>query len=191
MDQSNVIEWEESVVLSTALKKIMSNHKIIALLPVERRPESDSSLFAARGYGFGYDSFSDDLNKIGYGRRFFKPLKPETVIDLDDDFEADFREFKDDSDIDVDEDDVDVKPFASYAIKPSKKPLSRLSEFFIGNQKMGLYCRFLRGKQKQVEKFDSEPVCCEPVCCESATVLAAQSLESTLGERKAYFRLNP
>ena len=26
---------------------------------------------------------------------------------------------------------------------------------------------------------------------ESATVLAAQSLESTLGERKAYFRLNP
>ncbi|KAI9085820.1 hypothetical protein K1719_032234 [Acacia pycnantha] len=38
---------------------------------------------------------------------------------------ADFREFKDDSDIDVDEDDVDVKPFASSAIKPSKKPLSR------------------------------------------------------------------
>ncbi|KAI9113293.1 hypothetical protein K1719_015818 [Acacia pycnantha] len=82
-------------------------HKIIALLPVERRPESDSSLFAARGYGFG---------------RFSKPPKLETVIDLDDDFEADFVEFKDDSDIDVDEDDVDVKPFASYAIKPSKKP---------------------------------------------------------------------
>lgn len=70
-----------------------------------------------------------DLNKIGSGRRVSKSLKPETVIDVDDDFEADFREFKDDSDVDVDEDDddlmIDVKPFASSAIKPSKKPLSR------------------------------------------------------------------
>ncbi|XP_028755028.1 F-box protein CPR1 [Neltuma alba] len=43
-------------------------HKILALLPVERRPESDTSLFAARVYGFGYDSFSDDykLLRISY-----------------------------------------------------------------------------------------------------------------------------
>ncbi|XP_054783877.1 ethylene-responsive transcription factor RAP2-12-like [Prosopis cineraria] len=70
-----------------------------------------------------------DLKKLGSGGRFSKPLKPEAVIDLDDDFEADFREFKDDSDIDVDEDDedlmIDVKPFASSTAKPSKRPLSR------------------------------------------------------------------
>ncbi|KAI9109510.1 hypothetical protein K1719_019564 [Acacia pycnantha] len=90
-----------------------------------------AAVVAAAGRGGGRarrrtaDYLWPDLNKIGCSRRFFKPLKPETVIDLDDDFEADFREFKDDSDIDVDEDDVDVKPFASSAIKPSKKPLSR------------------------------------------------------------------
>ncbi|XP_054778733.1 F-box protein CPR1-like [Prosopis cineraria] len=43
-------------------------HRILPLLPVERRPESDASLFAARVYGFGYDSFSDDykLLRISY-----------------------------------------------------------------------------------------------------------------------------
>lgn len=74
-----------------------------------------------------------DLKKLGSGGRFSKPLKPEAVIDLDDDFEADFREFKDDSDIDVDEDDedlmIDVKPFASSTAKPSKRPLSRGNYF--------------------------------------------------------------
>ncbi|KAI4355371.1 hypothetical protein L6164_004152 [Bauhinia variegata] len=67
-----------------------------------------------------------DLKKNSSGRRFSKPLRPE-IVDLDDDFEADFREFKDDSDIDVDDDEDlmdDVKPFASSATKPSKAALS-------------------------------------------------------------------
>ena len=65
------------------------------------------------------------LKKGGSGNRLPKPARRD-VIDLGDDFEADFREFKDDSDIDIDNDDdddglhVDVKPFAFAASKPSK-----------------------------------------------------------------------
>ncbi|KAI4329037.1 hypothetical protein L6164_021344 [Bauhinia variegata] len=68
-----------------------------------------------------------DLKKSSSGRHFSKLLRPE-IIDLGDDFEADFREFKDDSDIDVDDDEdfmVDVKPFTFSAAKPSKGGLSR------------------------------------------------------------------
>lgn len=70
-----------------------------------------------------------DLSKlVGSDRKFCKPLKTESVIDLDDDFEADFREFKDDSDVDVDEDDdddlvIDVKPFAVSGGKASKRSI--------------------------------------------------------------------
>ncbi|KAF7813977.1 ethylene-responsive transcription factor RAP2-12-like [Senna tora] len=65
-----------------------------------------------------------DLKKLPSGGRFSKHLRPEPVINLDDDFEADFRQFKDDFDIDEDDDDVlmaDVKSFAFSATKPSKK----------------------------------------------------------------------
>ncbi|CAI0411326.1 unnamed protein product [Linum tenue] len=44
------------------------------------------------------------------------------VIDLDDDFEADFREFVDDFDVDEDAYDVDVKPFAFSAPPPPPPP---------------------------------------------------------------------
>lgn len=74
-----------------------------------------------------------DLKKTGSGRRFSKPMRPDAVIDLDADFEADFREFKDDSDIDeADEDDlmVDMKPFAFSATKPAKKLPSRGKSVF-------------------------------------------------------------
>nr|AFY09702.1 AP2/ERF super family protein [Hevea brasiliensis] len=52
-----------------------------------------------------------DLKKA-IGKQYSKPV----VVDLDDDFEADFQEFKDESDVD-EEDDVllDVKPFAFFA----------------------------------------------------------------------------
>ncbi|KAF7840550.1 F-box protein CPR1-like [Senna tora] len=43
-------------------------HRILPLIPTERRPDSDTSLFAARVYGFGYDSYSNDykLLRISY-----------------------------------------------------------------------------------------------------------------------------
>ncbi|KAJ9179466.1 hypothetical protein P3X46_011251 [Hevea brasiliensis] len=52
-----------------------------------------------------------DLKKA-IGKQYSKPV----AVDLDDDFEADFQEFKDESDVD-EEDDVllDVKPFAFFA----------------------------------------------------------------------------
>ena len=74
------------------------------------------------------DCLWPDLKKSVSGKRFSKPLRPE-VVTLDDDFEADFREFKDDSDIDEAEDDVDLlvdaKPFAFTAAAKHSKPLSR------------------------------------------------------------------
>lgn len=46
------------------------------------------------------------------GKKYSKPV----VVDLDDDFEADFQEFKDESDVDEDDDVLlDVKPFAFSA----------------------------------------------------------------------------
>ncbi|KAL1313412.1 hypothetical protein AAHE18_16G110400 [Arachis hypogaea] len=57
-----------------------------------------------------------DLKKGSSGKRVPKAA----VIDLDDDFEADFREFKDDSDIDIDDDEDDAKPFAFAAAKAPK-----------------------------------------------------------------------
>ncbi|XVF74235.1 hypothetical protein PTKIN_Ptkin13bG0094100 [Pterospermum kingtungense] len=61
-------------------------------------------------------------SKKGSGKRYSKP-----VIDLDDDFEADFQEFKDEeSEVDDFDDDVlaDIKPFAFSA---TKKPSSTVS----------------------------------------------------------------
>ncbi|MED6204742.1 hypothetical protein PIB30_011715 [Stylosanthes scabra] len=57
-----------------------------------------------------------DLKKGSSAKRVPKAA----VIDLDDDFEADFREFKDDSDIDIDDDEDDAKPFAFAAAKAPK-----------------------------------------------------------------------
>lgn len=59
-----------------------------------------------------------DLKKSGSGKRFSKPLRSE-IVDLDDDFEADFQGFKDESDADEDENFGDLKPFAFSARKPS------------------------------------------------------------------------
>lgn len=53
------------------------------------------------------------------GKRFSKSLRSE-IVDIVDDFEADFQDFKDDSDVEYDDDVVDVKPFAfSAARKPT------------------------------------------------------------------------
>ncbi|KAM5579657.1 ethylene-responsive transcription factor RAP2-12 [Rosa sericea] len=60
-----------------------------------------------------------DLKKSSSGRRFAgggRPLRSE-IHGLDDDFEADFQEFKDESDVDDDEEMVDSKPFAFSAGK--------------------------------------------------------------------------
>ncbi|CAK7356456.1 unnamed protein product [Dovyalis caffra] len=61
-----------------------------------------------------------DLKKPFNNKKYSKPV----VVDLDDDFEADFQEFKDESDVDEDYDVfVDVKPFAfsATAAAPTKK----------------------------------------------------------------------
>ncbi|EEF29138.1 ethylene-responsive transcription factor RAP2-12 [Ricinus communis] len=62
-----------------------------------------------------------DLKKP-VGKQYSKPV---VVVDLDDDFEADFQEFKDESDVEEDEDVVlDVKPFgvsASALSPPHRK----------------------------------------------------------------------
>lgn len=51
----------------------------------------------------------------GNGNYLSKPVKSD-IIDVDDDFEIDFQHFKDDSDLEFDEDElVDVKPFAFSA----------------------------------------------------------------------------
>ncbi|KAL5579655.1 hypothetical protein UlMin_012097 [Ulmus minor] len=62
------------------------------------------------------DYILPDLKKSGSGKRFSKPLRSE-IVNLDDDFEADFQGFKDESD--VEDEDVDVKPFAFFASNPS------------------------------------------------------------------------
>ena len=59
-----------------------------------------------------------DLKKPSSGKRLSKPLRSE-IVDLDDDFEADFQEFKDESDVDEDDEMVDSKPSAFSAGKPS------------------------------------------------------------------------
>lgn len=56
--------------------------------------------------------------------------KPTDVIDLDAQFEADFRQFKDDSDIDEDDEDDDAKPFAFAA--SSRRSTSAKSAAFKG-----------------------------------------------------------
>ncbi|EXB38256.1 Ethylene-responsive transcription factor [Morus notabilis] len=59
-----------------------------------------------------------DLKKSGSGKRFSKPVRS-VIVDIDDDFEADFQGFKDDSDVDDDDEVIDVKPFAFSARKPT------------------------------------------------------------------------
>lgn len=59
-----------------------------------------------------------DLKKPSNGKRFSKPLSSD-VIDIDDDFEADFQNFKDYSDVEEDDDVIDVKPFTFSARKPT------------------------------------------------------------------------
>ncbi|WCJ39315.1 Ethylene-responsive transcription factor 1 [Euphorbia peplus] len=54
-----------------------------------------------------------------------KPYTKPAVIDLDDDFEADFQEFKDESDADEDDEVLlDVKPFA-FSASASPRPLRK------------------------------------------------------------------
>ncbi|CAN0877768.1 Ethylene-responsive transcription factor RAP2-12 [Linum grandiflorum] len=68
-----------------------------------------------------------DLKSKPVSKAYSKPRPSALVVDLDDDFEADFQEFKDDSDVDVDDvDDVlaDVKPFAFSAAPPPPRSSS-------------------------------------------------------------------
>ncbi|PON62537.1 AP2/ERF transcription factor [Trema orientale] len=57
-----------------------------------------------------------DLKKSGSGSKRSSRKAPRSeIVDLDDDFEADFQGFKDESDVEEDDDLVDVKPFAFSA----------------------------------------------------------------------------
>lgn len=58
-------------------------------------------------------------NPSSAGKKFSKLLRPEAVV-LDDDFEADFREFKDDSDIDEDDDDELLNGVKGFCVAPTK-----------------------------------------------------------------------
>ncbi|XP_050383857.1 ethylene-responsive transcription factor RAP2-12-like [Argentina anserina] len=62
-----------------------------------------------------------DLKKSSSGKRFSAGGRPRGsgILGLDDDFEADFQDFKDESDVDDDEDMLGSKPFAFSAGKPS------------------------------------------------------------------------
>jgi len=75
---------------------------------------------AARSQRVTADLLWPDLKKSSSGKRFYagRPLRSE-IFGLEDDFEADFQEFKDESDVDDDEDMVDSKPFAFSAGKSS------------------------------------------------------------------------
>nr|AUZ96384.1 AP2 domain class transcription factor [Malus domestica] len=79
---------------------------------------SDFIAPAARSRRLTADYLWPDLKKPSSGKRFSKPLRSE-IVDLDDDFEADFQEFKDESDVDEDDEMVDFKPSAFSAGKPS------------------------------------------------------------------------
>lgn len=75
---------------------------------------------AARSQRVTADLLWPDLKKSSSGKRFYagRPLRSE-IFGLEDDFEADFQEFKDESDVDDDEDMADSKPFAFSAGKSS------------------------------------------------------------------------
>lgn len=61
-----------------------------------------------------------DLKKSISGKRFYASRRLRSgIFGLEDDFETDFQEFKDESDVDDDEDMVDSKPFAFSAGKSS------------------------------------------------------------------------
>ena len=70
------------------------------------------------------DYLLPDLKKSGAGKRFSKPLRSEIFDVIDDDFEADFQVFKDDSDVEEDNDLADVKPF-SFSARSNKPTFSR------------------------------------------------------------------
>lgn len=74
----------------------------------------------ARSQRVTADLLWPDLKKTSSGKRFYagRPLRSD-IFGLGDDFEADFQEFKDESDVDDDEDMVDSKPFAFSAAKSS------------------------------------------------------------------------
>ncbi|KAK4789453.1 hypothetical protein SAY86_016757 [Trapa natans] len=65
-----------------------------------------------------------DPNRSASGKGFSKPLRS-VIVDADDEFEADFLGFKDESDVEDNyfEEDLDVKPFAFSAV--SKPGLSK------------------------------------------------------------------
>ncbi|KAF7810188.1 ethylene-responsive transcription factor RAP2-12-like [Senna tora] len=67
------------------------------------------------------------MKKPSARKRFSSKPSRSGLVDLDDDFEANFRQFKDDFDVDEDDDLlIDVKPFGFSAIihsKPSKSLL--------------------------------------------------------------------
>ncbi|XP_022964039.1 ethylene-responsive transcription factor RAP2-12-like [Cucurbita moschata] len=69
-----------------------------------------------------------NLNKPGFGNQLSKPVKS-SIVDIDDDFEADFQHFKDESDLELDDGElVDVKPFAFSAGRNPSVPSARASK---------------------------------------------------------------
>ncbi|KAJ7963346.1 Ethylene-responsive transcription factor [Quillaja saponaria] len=67
-----------------------------------------------------------DLKKPSSGKRYSKLVKRE-FFNFNDDFEADFQEFKDDSETDEEDEEIfgDVKPLPSFSRKTSKPRVSR------------------------------------------------------------------
>lgn len=72
-----------------------------------------------------------NLKKPAFGNQLSKPVKSD-IIDIDDDFETDFKHFKDDSDLEFDvEELLDTKPLAFSAAGNPPVPSARGNFLFL------------------------------------------------------------